>query len=97
MDQYKFVIGLEGSGPDIHRNYETMLVGSIPVNKLNIIKSVFEEHKIDTVFLNDWKNLNEKKFDMMLKSKYNTEKYNYFLELKNHIDKVKGLLNVWSN
>ena len=31
VDKYKYTICLEGSGFDTHRNYESLLVGSIPI------------------------------------------------------------------
>ena len=31
LDKYKFVFCLEGSGPDVHRNYEALLVNCIPI------------------------------------------------------------------
>ena len=36
LDEYKFIICLEGSGPDVHRNYESLLVNSIPINIKNL-------------------------------------------------------------
>jgi len=55
LNEHKFVIGLEGSGPDIHRNYETMLVGSVPISIKNVIEGVFRLHSAEGVFLDSWK------------------------------------------
>tara|TARA_R110000744_G_scaffold142854_1_gene254626 strand:+ start:3488 stop:4348 length:861 start_codon:yes stop_codon:yes gene_type:complete len=92
MDQYKFVIGLEGRGPDIHRNYETMLVGSIPINIKNSIKGVFEHHDAVGIFLDSWENLNEILLDKLLRTGYNTSKNKSFLRLENHIAYIKRII-----
>ena len=92
LDQYKFVIGLEGSGPDIHRNYETMLVGSIPINIENVVKRVFDFHSAEAVFLKSWSDLDEKKFKQILQMEYNTDNNDKFLELENHISLIRSLV-----
>lgn len=97
MNQYKFVIGLEGSGPDIHRNYETMLVGSIPINKKNVIKNVFDQHNVKAIFLEDWRQLDELMFKNMLDMEYNLSDMNRFLNLKTHISYIKERIHARSN
>ena len=89
MSQYKFVIGLEGSGPDIHRNYESMLVNSIPINIKNVIQKVFNFHDADAIFLNNWKELNENLINKLLKIPYNLAKNKRFLEIETHISRIK--------
>jgi len=89
MNQYKFVIGIEGSGPDIHRNYETMLVGSIPINIKNIIQEVFEYHHASAVFLESWKDLDNNMFNKLLETRYNIDNNNKFLDLKTMIERVR--------
>ena len=89
MNQYKFVIGIEGSGPDIHRNYETMLVGSIPNNIKNIIQEVFKYHQASAVFLESWKNLDNNMFNKLLETRYNIDNNNKFLDLKTMIERVR--------
>tara|TARA_R100001594_G_scaffold49903_5_gene82984 strand:+ start:1442 stop:2350 length:909 start_codon:yes stop_codon:yes gene_type:complete len=97
MDQYKFVIGLEGSGPDIHRNYEAMLVGSVPINKKNIIKTVFDQHGAKTLFLGSWESLDENMLKQILKIEYNIKNNDEFLKLENHISLIRKLINARSN
>ena len=92
LDKYKFVIGLEGSGPDIHRNYETMLVGSIPINIKNVIENVFDFHSADAVFLDSWENLDENMFKKLLGMEYNIRNNDEFLKLENHISLIRGLI-----
>jgi hypothetical protein len=92
IDKYKFVIGLQGSGPDIHRNYEAMLVGSIPINVSNIIEKVFDFHKAEGIFLNSWQDLSEEKFNILLKNEYNIDNNDQFLKIENHISLIKDLI-----
>jgi hypothetical protein len=92
MNKYKFIIGLEGRGPDIHRNYESMLIGSIPINIRNIIESVFVFHDATAVFLDSWNELDEAMFNKMCSEMYNTSVNDEFLLVKNHITKIKKIL-----
>tara|TARA_R100000951_G_scaffold63762_1_gene53538 strand:+ start:96 stop:968 length:873 start_codon:yes stop_codon:yes gene_type:complete len=91
LDRYKFVIGLEGSGPDIHRNYETFLVGSIPINIKNIIKQVFEFQNATGIFLENWSELDDQKFRQILKNNYDISANDKFLDRENHIKNIKLL------
>lgn len=84
LNSYKFVIGLEGSGPDIHRNYETLLVGSIPINTKNIIEQLFKHHGVEAIFLNDWENLNTKTFEKILDLSFNRIINDQFLKIDYH-------------
>jgi len=91
LNKYKFVIGLEGSGPDIHRNYETFLVGSIPINIENIIKRVFEHQGASGIFLENWAQLNDQKFRQILENSYDISANDNFLDRENHIKNIKLL------
>jgi len=94
LNKYKFTIGLEGSGPDIHRNYETLLVGSIPINIKNVIKTVFEYYEADAVFLKDWSELDEEMFEKILNNSYNKEKNNDFLMIEQKIKNIKRAIGI---
>ena len=54
LDKYKFVFCLEGSGPDVHRNYEALLVNCIPINIQNNIEPLFQLHNLPGLFLKSW-------------------------------------------
>ena len=84
LNNHKFVIGLEGSGPDIHRNYETMLVGSIPINIKNCIENLFSYHGIDGVFLENWNQLEKNKFEQIKSKVYNITVNDNFLNIDYH-------------
>jgi hypothetical protein len=88
VDRYKFVIGLEGSGHDIHRNYDALLVDTVPINKRNIIEKLFGFHEIPGIFIESWDNLNADKFGKILNLHHDFEKSGKFL----HIDYHKSLI-----
>tara|TARA_R100000664_G_C2752182_1_gene139482 strand:- start:585 stop:1454 length:870 start_codon:yes stop_codon:yes gene_type:complete len=89
-NKYKFVICLEGSGPDVHRNYETLLVGSVPINKKNVIEKVFDYHKCCGIFVDEWKSLNQDKFDEISGSSYDFENVNKFLKVEYHMEHIRN-------
>ena len=92
LDKYKFVIGLEGRGPDIHRNYETLLAGAIPISIKNVIKRVFDYHEVESVFLNSWDELNNNLFDNLLQASYNITRNDDFLIIDKHFSHLKKVL-----
>lgn len=92
MNRYKFIIGLEGSGPDIHRNYESLLVGSVPINIKNTIENVFLFHDAEAIFLNSWNELDEELFNNIIVRQYNTLNNDKFLSCDHHIQKIKNII-----
>ena len=76
LNEYKFVICLEGSGQDLHRFYETLLVGSIPIAIDNSITALFEYWKVPGIFLENWDSLNKVEF----KGNYCFDNVQAFLE-----------------
>jgi len=92
IDQFKFVISLEGSGPDTHRNYETLLMGSIPINLNNTVKNIFNFHSVDSLFLDSWKELDLNMFDNFMKKNYNIKNNDRFLDLDYHTALIRSLL-----
>jgi len=92
MNKYKYVIGLEGSGPDIHRNYEAMLVGSIPINVSKTMEKVYDFHSVECIFLNDWSDLNQDLFHKILLEQQHTNRNDEFLLLKNLINTIEEML-----
>lgn len=94
LDKYKFVIGLQGSGPDIHRNYETMLVGSIPINIKSIIQDVFSFNRASGIFVDKWSNIDQILLDNILKTSYNTKVNDDFIDLEKRISFVKEKIKI---
>lgn len=95
LNEYKFIIGLEGSGPDIHRNYEALLMNSVPINIRNVIKNIFDYHNIPGVFLNSWEDLNNNSYEKLMKHAWrsvDTENLEKFLTIDYHMKLIKDIL-----
>ena len=90
LNSYAYVLCLEGSGPDVHRNYECLLVGSVPINIHNTITGLFSFHGLPGIFLESWSELNQEKFNQISNVPYNMNNVENFLKLKYHIDLLKG-------
>ena len=93
VDEYKFVICLEGSGPDVHRNYECLLVNSIPVNMKNAIKKVFDYHSLPGIFVDSWGELVSQNFENYCEKEYCFDNINKFMKIKYFkkiMDKFRG-------
>jgi len=88
LDKHKFVICLEGSGPDVHRNYEALLVDTVPINVDNIISAVFKHHSVPGEFIRSWDDLDENYYSRMLEKDYNDSCNNYFLQTKHHMEQI---------
>ena len=91
LDDYKFVICLEGSGPDLHRNYEALLVDSIPINIKNVISKLFDYHGAPGVFLDSWDQLNKEKYEQILNFSYNRDNIDKFLHVEHHARLIRSL------
>ena len=63
LNEYKFILCLEGAGQDLHRFYETLLVGSIPVAIDNSITDLFKYWEVAGIFLKNWDSIGQIKFD----------------------------------
>jgi hypothetical protein len=90
IDEYKFVICLEGSGPDLHRNYECLLVDSVPVNIKNNIHELFKVYNLPGEFVTSWNDLNTETFHSMMRKNYDMEASDKFLKISFHTKNIKG-------
>jgi len=82
LNEYKFVICLEGAGQDLHRFYETLLVSAVPIAINNSISNLFSYWRVPGIFLNSWEHLNSQ----VLKSKVNFLNVDSFLKIKQYAD-----------
>jgi hypothetical protein len=92
ISKYKFAISLEGNGPDAHRNYEIMLMNSIPVGIKNVISSMFVYHNLEGIFLNSWKELDSSYFKKICNKDYSLDNNLDFLSLQRNIDFVRNAI-----
>ena len=85
LNEYKFIICLEGAGQDLHRFYETLLVGSVPVAIDNSITNLFTYWKIPGLFLDSWESIGEINFQ----DNYSFEYVKPFLEIQTFKNIIK--------
>ena len=90
LNEYKFAICLEGSGPDVHRNYECLLVDSIPINVKNTIQTLFSYHNLPGIFLDSWQALDNNMFSALENLEYDFDNNNDFLTIDYHTKLIRG-------
>lgn len=79
IHSHKFVLCPEGNGTDTHRTWETLYVGSIPVEKRNLNNQFYTDLPI--CFINKWSDITEeflnKEYERIINTKWNLEKLNF--------------------
>jgi hypothetical protein len=79
IHSHKFVLCPEGNGTDTHRTWETLYVGSIPVEKRNLNNIFYQDLPI--CFVNKWSDITEdfldKEYERITNTKWNLEKLNF--------------------
>ncbi len=82
LAEHKFAIGLEGSGPDIHRAYESLLVHTVPIMKKGSLKKVFDFHNLPGIFVDSWNEVSEEFFDKIKNITYNFDSSDLYLSIE---------------
>ena len=90
LRQHKYVICLEGAGPDTHRNYETLLAGSVPILKNSTIKHLFEKYALPGIFVDSWQEITESFIENLDFSNYEFSNVESFLRADTHISEVRS-------
>ena len=89
MRQYKYVICLEGAGFDTHRNYEALLVGSIPIMINSTIKKIYDDWNLPSIFVDNWTQINSNSLSVerenLASLNSNVES---FLKIKSHKERI---------
>ena len=88
LSKYKYCICLEGAGYDTHRNYECLLVGSVPIMKTSNIKLIYDDWNLPSIFLDNWENINETFFDNILHDNYDFSNCNKFFMINTHTERI---------
>jgi len=88
LDEYKFIICLEGSGYDTHRNYESLLVGSVPIMIYSTVKKVYDYDNLPSIFVRSWNEIDESFFASKMIMKYSFDNVAKFLRVGYHIDRI---------
>tara|TARA_R110000851_G_scaffold91873_2_gene200532 strand:- start:209 stop:442 length:234 start_codon:yes stop_codon:yes gene_type:complete len=68
----------------VHRNYEALLVDTVPINKTNIIEELFKSHNLPGEFLSSWDDLDENYLQKILSNHYNVSMNGKFLKINTH-------------
>lgn len=76
MSHYKFTLSPRGYGPDSYRNYEALLVGSIPIVHTSHMDDLYAD--LPVLIIQDWQEITEdflkEKYAQMTAKKWNIEK-----------------------
>lgn len=88
MDKHQFVICFEGAGWDTIRNYEALLVGSVPIMKRSPVERIFKYYNLPGIFVNDWNEVDEKFYEQTRKKEYDFSSVETFLRAENY--KARG-------
>ena len=89
VDNYKYILCLKGSGPDVHRNYESLLVNSLPLNIKSNILNIFMYHKLPGLFIDSWEDLDEEIFEDINNSNYSFDSIEDFLSIEYHVNLIR--------
>lgn len=92
IKSHKFVLCPEGNGTDTHRTWETLYLGSIPIEKRNLNNKHYQDLPI--CFIDNWSDINEdflnSEYERITNQKWNLEKLNFNFwcdKIKNEIKK----------
>lgn len=90
IHSHKFVLCPEGNGIDTHRTWETLYVGSIPIEKRNLNNKFYSDLPI--CFIDKWSDISEdflnKEYDRITNTKWDLKKMDFFYwenEIKNKL------------
>ena len=76
MAYFKFTLSPRGYGPDSYRNWEALLVGSIPIVSSSHLDPLYAD--LPVLIIHDWREITqeflEKKYEEMKAKKFNIEK-----------------------
>jgi len=79
IHSHKFILCPEGNGTDTHRTWETLYVGSIPIEKRNLNNKFYTDLPI--CFVDRWSDITEeflnKEYERIINTKWNLEKLNF--------------------
>lgn len=89
MGQYKFTICLGGAGHDTHRNYESLLVGSIPIMPQSCVKQIYDFYELPSIFVKDWTEIKWVKLQTDYYNKpFPADKVERFFDIRSHKERI---------
>jgi hypothetical protein len=86
LNQYKGVICLEGAGHDLHRLYETLLVGSIPLFCSDTIEALFLHWQIPSARVRSWTETNWDGAKVVFNTPHDFRNVDSFLKVEHYAD-----------
>ena len=93
LGKYKYTVCLEGSGFDTHRNYESLLVGSVPIMISSSVKQVYRDWNLPSIFVDEWTDICSN-FDLDKHDELSNElskNVSNFLRISSHKNKILSL------
>ncbi len=88
LNEYKYVICLEGAGQDLHRFYETLLVGSVPIGIKNSIEFLFKYWDLPGHFVRKW--YIDQMWVDIFKKEHTFKNVENFLTIEHHTKNIKN-------
>jgi hypothetical protein len=89
LSRYKYCICLEGAGFDTHRNYESLLVGTVPIMKNSSVKFIYDDYILPSVFVDAWTDIDKDFFDKLEEFEFNFDSCKSFLTVKTHMERIE--------
>lgn len=81
IKNYQFIVCPEGNGVDTHRVWEGLLLGAIPIVKINFLSPLYG--KLPIIIIKDWSQVNLNFLDQQLK-KIKSRKYDFSILFMNY-------------
>jgi hypothetical protein len=88
LEKFRYTICLEGAGYDTHRNYESLLVGSVPIMKTSTVKGVYSRNELPSVFVNDWLSIDKESFSDIGSKVYDFKNVKNFMKIGYHMRNI---------
>ena len=90
ISRYKYCICLEGAGFDTHRNYECLLVGTVPIMKTSGVKNIYDDYNLPSRFLDSWSQLDAELYNELKNTSFDFSNVEDFLKTKTHMNRIKN-------
>ena len=90
LDQYKFVVCLEGNGVDTHRNWEVLAMQSVPISPSPTMAFLFNFHRLPYFFLEPHKELAVSQLSKLAEQSYAFQNADRVLTTSYHSSLIKN-------